>query len=386
MARSTVETGRPPKIVTVDEAMQETDRVPAAFPFDPQEGEKEKPDPMTALLAEIGDLGQDGSVVLSRVRPDGQRAYIRKFSTSEFIDLGVDGVAREYGPGKYKVAIYGDKGIRAWRDILIDERAAKNQPVPVGAPAVGMPEILELAKTMQQGFASILAAMQAQQHAPQPSRKEMLEELLTLKTLFATEKPSNPVLENPLEVVKIAAELAEKIHPREGEPSFTSVLLDFAEKFAPAINKVVESAAQNQQQQQAQPSLPGSASASPLIAPSVKPQVNLATSEKEREMFSPIKTYVGFLINAAYNNADTYPYACMVLDQVPDNLIEQWRGKPADALIAELARFDARVLQFSDWFKSLHADLVTLLTEEEKEDETEEDINQPSSSDVSGNA
>lgn len=388
MARSTVETGRPSKIMTVDEAMQETDRVPAAFSFDPQEGEKEKPDPMTALLAEIGDLGQDGSVVLSRVRPDGQRAYIRKFSTSEFIDLGVDGVAREYGPGKYKVAIYGDKGIRAWRDILIDERAAKNQPVLVGAPTAGTPEILELAKTMQQGFAAILAAMQAQQHAPQPSRKEMLEELLTLKTLFASEKPSHPVLENPLEVVKIAAELAEKIHPREGEPSFTSVLLDFADKFAPAINKVVESAAQNQVTQSSlpgaasvsAPSLSGAISSAPLIKPQPQPQFS-----KEKEMFNPFKMYVSLLINAASNDSDTYPYAYMVLDHVPDHLIEEWSGKPADVLIAELAKADARVLQYADWFKRLHADLLTLLTEEENQAETEEDT-EPSSSNVPGNS
>jgi hypothetical protein len=117
-----------------------------------------------------------------------------------------------------------------------------------------------------------------------------------------------------------------------------------------------------------------------LIKPQPQPQFS-----KEKEMFNPFKMYVSLLINAASNDSDTYPYAYMVLDHVPDHLIEEWSGKPADVLIAELAKADARVLQYADWFKRLHADLLTLLTEEENQAETEEDT-EPSSSNVPGNS
>lgn len=75
-----------------------------------------------------------------------------------------------------------------------------------------------------------------------------------------------------------------------------------------------------------------------------------------------LQYFLNTLVTAAAQNADPTTYADLILDQAPAATVEKWIG--AQNLFEELAKIDARIAQFPDWFNELHEQIIERRREE----------------------
>jgi hypothetical protein len=73
------------------------------------------------------------------------------------------------------------------------------------------------------------------------------------------------------------------------------------------------------------------------------------------------RKYVSMLVEKAAADAEPALYAELILDNAPFELVEGFLQRPE--LAAELARFDARVLQFRAWFGELETNLRQMIAD-----------------------
>lgn len=221
-----------------------------------------------------------------------------------------------HGGGDYRVMLYAKGKIRANKLISI-----AHEKENLGAGKLDenntLLAVLQRMDNMQRQMIDMMS-----QKNEQPSRQEMLQEMMMFKQIFDGGNNANA---NPLgqlrDLIALQKELGlGAVEPQEKEAGFTDLLEKATPLFTAAIN--------------AQPHKPQ--------------QTNQSESQKMQFI---VKMGVKQLLNAANKNSDPATYAEMIIDQFPQEMITKLIT-PENA-IEKFAVIEPKVNAFKPWFIEL---------------------------------
>lgn len=313
---------------------------------------------LAQLAAEIEGHSADSiKIKVFRIPERGPRELCRDYYASELLQHGVEAIRREWGPGRYELIRYGNRGIASRSQLSLA------QPLTPSAPAQSSGENLgDLLRAFMASQTQILDAIRAAQN-PVSSRVAMLEELKMMREIVAPPASApNPVMDpmapmtmfrEMLGVVREAKSAARELAGDEPPPEKS--LFDLA---APVLD-VVKTAMQNQTP--AQPPIaalprvqaPASLDRSDTVAtdeiakvPSIAPNpVSLEVTD-EADALAIINGQIAQLIQYAKRGDSTIEQAAeFVADNLPDELLD--------------------MLDLPNWFELLSAQFPRLKPHEE---------------------
>ena len=336
----------------------------------PPEIFEEDPDDIALanVIADLGGPGIDAKVNVYQLDANRNKSFVRAFMPTEF---SLEAVQSEYGPGDYEIHVRKDGKLATRKVIKI--AVPKNQPTN-NAQQNATLETARIVETMQNGFkemgtmfATALAGLANNQPKPK-STLEMLQEMQMFKELMGGNQPAAPAAD-PMQMMEIAMNLAEKIQPRVGEPGTGEVIMEAIKNFAPMLTQ----AAQRQQSLQIQaPAIPivnnpnAHAPAENYTVENAPPIVppNSQAAESD-DMNLARKMYLNLLIANATANNDPATYASLMLDIAGEDDALKFANDPQwfEKLCAE----EPRASQFREWFTELK-NIVLELTKPESPD------------------
>jgi hypothetical protein len=254
-------------------------------------------------------------------------------------------------------------------------------PAPPAQPAaqpagVGNEAFVLLAKAMTDGFSRLGELIVAARPEPVKPRgtEEILNELTLMKTLFVQPSVSQA---DPIETMTKLLDLVGKFPgggSDGGEPGPMAVLLELTRTFGP---KLVEA---QQQVEAERPALPMRGAPSRLrsipaqpgqpVAPGqpVVVNPNQPSAERKPDVQFIITQQLMFLVRQAENKNDPEPYAVMVLDNVPPDVLAKFLDRPD--WFDEVCRFVPAAQPHREWFDALKGYIDEYLTDDGGEDET----------------
>lgn len=298
------------------------------------------------LLAELGASSEDSKgfiTVFKETITNGAKSekYMGRFDVVDY-DSGnlLDHLKNNFGGGRYHIRVYtarkkiGGVGMAANKWIDIDGGAAQPSATLQTIHAAPQLDLSPLMQTMQQGFAGLLAAMQANQ-PKQTSRMEMLEEMKAIRDITAPAvQPASAANYDPVSLLKLGVEMANN----NNGGSDNSWVNKMIETFAPAMM----TAFKNQQEKTIQPQQPVQS----LPAQTAQPQQAQPQQVEDEPMTMMMKGYLKMLSTAASQNQDVEEYADQIINLVPST---------------QLPEFET-MLRSADWQTQLakHADVVNL--------------------------
>lgn len=345
---------------------------------------EEQPDPdeiaLENVLSELGSSGADAKVNVYQIDEKKNRAFVGSFMPSDF---SIEQIQAQYGAGDYAVEVRKDK---KWlKKTVVKIAAPRNISaalVPQPVTGIGDAKILE---TMQNGFkemgamfANALAGLAANQPKPKTSM-EMLQEMTMMKELLGIGQNSAPAAPaaDPMQMVELAMNLAEKIQPRVGEPGTGEVIMEAIKGFAPLLQQGLRQQAapvmsppvpQNTPLPYIQTNLPQSQQQpQPAPAPENQPendQMNIAR-----------KMYLNLLVSNAQANNDPSTYANLMLDIAGEQAALEFANAPDwfERLCAE----EPRAAGLRPWFDELRMMVLELTKPDEPGISGGNDINAP---------
>ncbi|MEE9119420.1 MAG: hypothetical protein V3U02_12615 [Calditrichia bacterium] len=311
------------------------------------------------LNAIFSDFGGDENLdeysirIYRSQKGKGTLGYVFACLPSELPVL--DKLRDEYGGGDFEVRVLKNNRIFRRRKVTVEPPIKKS-----AAPQTSTSDLMLVVQTMNSGFNRLGEMMskgvtQQQQFNPMEMQTHILDQIKSMKELFGGGKS-----ENPLKMVKDVMEV-QSLLSGDTEPSTNKVLLGLVEQFGPPL---IEMSKQEQRLKNSKRTIkPGQP----------KPQQD----EKENMKNRQLKMQLMFLTSMAEKNADPYTYACMVLDQTPDNKLESLiKFISSENSIQEMAKVYPQVANYPEWFKELGQNIVKLTTiEEETEKTAENEIN-----------
>ena len=315
------------------------------------------------VIADLGGPGIDAKVNVYQLDQNRNKAFVRAYMPAEF---SLEAIQSEYGPGDYEVHVRREGKLATRKVVKI--ATPKNRPQNV-APTVDQTKIIE---TMQAGFermGAMFSAALSGLATNQPKQKttmEMLQEMqLMREVMMPHQSQSGP---NPMEVFELAASIAEKIHPREGEPGAGEVILEAIKNFGPLLGKV---AAQGMPPAPVTPVVTGTRPALPtvpIVSPDTPPVVSPAPqpdqpTQPEDDMSIVRRMYLNLLVSNAKAGNDPVTYANLALDIVGEDQALAFVSRPDwyERLCAE----DARIRDHRQWFEDLRAAIYDLTKPDE---------------------
>lgn len=331
---------------------------PDPEPAPPPQLNEIEPDPddvaLSAVLAELGSNNADAKVNVHQLDPRTKaRAFVGTFAPSEFT---LEKLQVEFGPGDYEIRVYSTQGLVTRRVVKI--ATPKNAALVSMQPAVN--DNTKLLEAMQNGFqqmsqmfANALGQLSANQPKPK-STLELLQEMQMMREIMGGNQPAQPAVD-PMEMFRMATEIADKIHPREGEPATGEILLRAIESFGPVLANAAKAEA---------PSVPMIENATPVLgvpAQAAPQPLKSNPIPKEPDM-NMEKFYLNMLISHARAGHDPMTYANMILDTLPDDKVHEFIGR--SDWFAQLVARDARVNEYREWFEELKADIIELTTDD----------------------
>jgi hypothetical protein len=342
------------------------------FPDDPAVADYlNEEDEIKAIFAELGTEFTTGSVTITKRNVQTRKfEWLDKLAAADFLASGMPFLA-QYGAGDYMLSIYagGRAGVARRKLVTVHEAAGRREQAKVAAaqgisPAVA-PEISALAEGLKQ--TQMLLAQLAQNFARPPQQEgiaDRLKEYLMIQQAFGGANQNQNRNNDPFTMMKSVMDLVRDMQPPgEGAGGMMDLAEKFITKFGPLITKAVETA-----QEQAPALAPPAAQ--PLARPAQQPIARPGnggisqTPEENEIMFQQqmLKFFLNTLISAASLNADPVTYADMILDQVPEEIVEKWIE--SEDLMRELAKHDPRVSTFPQWFAQLREAIVERRAEE----------------------
>jgi hypothetical protein len=314
-------------------------------------------------------------------------AYIKTMSPSDFQEYGLEGLKAEYGEGVYRIRIHAaggglllnrifriaplsasekrDNETRQREQEILHRRELSQIPQSTQAPN-GEQGFVMLAQIMKEGF-SAMAGIMTQQKG---NRKEMLEELMLYKNLFAPTNGAgnNGAVTDPFAMMKSALELVQELGAGKngGETTMLDGFIRLADKFAPAITEIVKAKVDQPVQL---PAILTTQNNNPpaAIAAAAAAQSEPAQPQEHDPMKLLLRFYVPMLVQQARAGNDPFKYADMILDQVDANIAAQFANRPD--YLEFLAGFDPAIREpaISTWFEQLRKNVLELLTQDAKE-------------------
>lgn len=297
------------------------------------------------VLSELGSSGSDAKVNIYQLDARQNRAFIGAFLPSEF---GLERVQAEYGAGDYEIRVY-NAGRLVTRKVVKIATPKNGQTVtlPNQSAPIDNSKIIE---TMQAGFAQMgqmfmqgLQAIAQKPEKPEKSTLDTLKEFAMIKELFS---PPPQQSNDPMQMIKLAMDLSEKMNPRESDPSAGEIILKAVENFAPAINDLMTK------------------QTAPAHAPIIQaPQIPAipAPQTEDIDMSMMQKIYAKTLLAAAKSDASPETYANNILDLLPREQVEQFIARPEwfDDVVVALPE----AAPHREWFEELKSCINEMLTE-----------------------
>lgn len=315
------------------------------------------------VIADLGGPGVDAKVNVYQLDANRNKAFVRSYLPAEF---SLENVQSEYGPGDYEIHVRKE-GKLATRKVL-KIATPKNQPP---APVAQIDNSRAIIESMQNGFkemgamfANALAGLAANQPKPKTAM-ETLQELQMMKEIMGGNQPAAPATD-PLAMVTLAMELAEKIQPRVGEPGTGEVIMEAIKKFGPLLGQAA-------QRQQAAPIMVPQLAHVQTPAPHVvnsqgqalmnNPDNPAIQQQETDEMNLARKMYLNLLVSNAKADNDPSTYANLMLDLAGEQAALEFANDPQwfEKLCAE----EPRAAEFRTWFDELRLTVLELTKPEE---------------------
>lgn len=377
---------RTTKTETVEETSPDTVEI-----IDGSEDETPEDLALAGFLSEMRGNAEDIIANVYRASGKGKRlGFMFAFSPDEMTGGELmEKIRDEYGPGEYRVHVRQGEGLIANRPITIAEKLDKPEAMEEKADAFGPREFIALmqsqAASQQQMFAQTMAAFaevfkgaQSQQPAVDPvaMQNSVLQGMVTLKQL--SEDGKKPDVD-PVQLLIKGIELSQNLAPKTGETNTTDVLLKGLEMF-PMLAKAGETKhpmmpGPGQGHTNPPTGIPPHKSVHSLKAPEpeyAKPntprtaETGQPQQPDENEMFMlQAKANLAFLCKQAQGNKDPSLYAELILDQMGEQQVMEFIGKP-DALDT-LAKIEPGVAVYQGWFLALRTAILELTTDENQE-------------------
>ncbi len=315
------------------------------------------------VLSELGSSGADAKVNVYQLDDKKNRAFVGSFLPGDF---SIEQIQLQYGAGEYAVEVRKDK---KWlKKTTVKIAAPRNvsamtiqQPV---APAIETGKIIE---TMQSGFekmATMFAGALGNLAANQPKPKtamETLQELQMMKEIMGVHNQPSAPAADPMQMMEIAMNLAEKIHPRTGEPGTGEVIMEAIKGLAPLLQ-------QGMQRQQAAPVMVPQLQHVQIPAPvapalqmpdgTAAPVTQTQPAQETDEMNLARKMYLNLLVSNAQADNDPSTYANLMLDLAGEQAALEFANDPQwfEKLCAE----EPRAANFRAWFDELRMTVLEL--------------------------
>lgn len=311
------------------------------------------------VIADLGGPGVDAKVNVYQLDANRNKAFVRSYLPAEF---SLENVQSEYGPGDYEIHVRKD-GKLATRKVLkiaTPKNTPTLQPMQVDNSRAIMETMQNGFKEMGAMFANALAGLAANQPKPKTTM-EMLQEMTMMRELMGGNQPP-ATSADPLAMVEMAMNLAEKIQPRVGEPGTGEVILEAIKNFGPLLGKA---AAQAQTQSV---SMPPQLQHNPAPIPdSAIPQgvitVPQQPPQETEQMNLARKMYLNLLVKNAEVGNDTLTYANLMLDVAGEDEAIAFANRPDwfETLCVE----EPRAANLRPWFDQLRNDILELTKPED---------------------
>lgn len=232
-------------------------------------------------------------------------------------------IQKMYGGGEYRIMAYAQGRLKGNKLVTI-AHTLKADVVNDNSP---MTAVLNQLAEMQRQMLEIAREKQT----GGGSRREMLEEMMLYKQIFAGEKSGNGI-KDVLDTLGGLKDLGIDIGLGGEKESNWG---DLAEKFLP----IATMAMTPQQPRMMRPN---------PIPPNVRPQQPQQPAGNNMNMF--VKMGVAQLVNAASKNADPANYAGMVVDNISEDVLKQFFNSPD---LNFLKAINPNVGKFEPWFVEL---------------------------------
>ena len=278
------------------------------------------------LVSDLNDNSDDAELRLYRQTVLGGRSsmpFLDSFPVDKFSFSQLQKYIKDtYGGGEYRIHVRANGKLVVNRLLEIEAPTATEKTLtPIGEASSILATVLERQEKMHQ---QMMQLMQAQN--VQPSRREMLDELLLYKQLFDNGGNSGGgnAFQQMRDMMGFLSEMGVTINGQaqeKDEPGFGDLL----EKFTPVITAAMSQPTNPQNMQRKH---------DPMFAQKMM-----------------LKNGIGQLMRAAAKNSPREVYADLVLDQLPENTVKEFITAP-DAF-EKLIRLEPRAAHYRAWFLDL---------------------------------
>lgn len=318
------------------------DVTPAAAPSAQEGNDQEEKNPfseaekdaLSTLFEELAGVS-NARVTVYRATRNQPQAYMFSCSPEAF---SLDDLRDKYNGGEFRLYITRDG--RPWRNLRVNVEPKQRGAEP-DAPA----PVSELAAVMREGFTQQMELMKQLVAARAPSSfdwrviAELVPQVIAaLRLIVPQPAPSPPPAEtHAIDMLMKGFELARELRSEaSGDDGLLGVVRDLLK--SPLLAQAVAA-------QQAQPVVPRvvrPAAVTPAVTPPAQPAASVPpvtspsglTALKEKQDMTPpdkyaaLKLYASFILQKARAEADPALYADLVLDNAPDDLLNEIRSNP----------------------------------------------------------
>lgn len=337
-------------------------RVPDAEP------EQTDVDRVGALLQLAGNVGR-ASVKVYRI-DQGKSVYCESYSPGEFEDGDFKLIRDSFGPGVYKIMLYGMHpqsqtfGLLTRTEITIAENKFASRP-NAQPQNDQMAQVLSAVLDGQRAMMQALGEMRNVAPVdPMANMRQMLEMMSLMRGAMGVDnqREQKSSIGEIIAAVRELKEVAGEIAPGDADTSLMSML--------PQVLEIIK---QNQGVAQ-QPIHPVASQYAPVVVPpnlqrenpqprevQAMPQPQPQHSEQEIERMNIIRQLTGYmeqLIQMARDNAPVSAGADLVYEHLPDEFLGML-GR--DDWFTGLCMFNAQAKEYESWFTQVRAEVLAEL-------------------------
>lgn len=307
-------------------------------------------DAIERLYAMLGSSDSTLKIALYRALPNSRKqAYLCAIDAEEF---SLDEIKRRFGGGDFVVKGYDERSkLRINQTVTIEgDPVALVPALPqmTASPATAPLDMGAMLQLMHENNKALLSGLsQILQPPPQPSRADFLAEMAQMRSIFVSDAPR----ENGIDGIMKGIELARSITPKEGGTDGMDVLLEAVKSLAPVITTAMTK--NERPPQRTAPAHPQQIAAQPVnsILTQAQPAPVPVSVLPEADDNMMLKFYLGILVGYAEQDRDTSLYAEVVMDNVPEEKLQELLAMPDP--VAHLGAIHPDVLAHRDWFQSL---------------------------------
>jgi hypothetical protein len=290
-------------------------------------------DRVAEMLRTVGTEGKS-TVRVFKIK-DGQSVYCKSYAPSDFEDGDYDMLRAAFGPGRYKIMVYGPipnsnkMGLRGRAEVQIAEDYSASAAPVAGLPGVsadsGLARVLQ---SIAEGQQRMMETIMAQQNQPPKNPMDDLKSMLGVMSLMREAMglgAANQQKSSIGEIVEAVRELrgvaSEIVPEKDGEGDGMMSALG---QLVPLIREGIQA----QREQAAAPqSMPGVVIPPTLAAPTPSAQPSPSNQPTGDDEVNPIqavllKNKIAKFMAMAASNADVEESAMFAYDELPDEMIE----------------------------------------------------------------